>query len=61
MNFHKNPQRPDGVGLWLEYVLIIILVILVLNITVALFGPYLKTVIERELPDLCTQFTFLCP
>jgi hypothetical protein len=55
MSLPRPPSQPEGPLSWLEYSLIIILIIIVLAIILELFGPYLRLellriCIENELP-----------
>jgi hypothetical protein len=56
MGTQKHPSRSDGSLSWLEFVLLVILVVIVLAIVIELFGPYIKI----ELVRLCLENDLPC-
>jgi hypothetical protein len=44
-------------GLWLEYLLVAVLVVILIVTANALFGPYLR----GEVIDLCVRYNLPCP
>jgi hypothetical protein len=50
------PRQSEGLLSWLEYTLIVILIIIVLAIVIELFGPYLRL----ELLRICTENDLPC-
>jgi hypothetical protein len=56
MSYTRPPSQPEGPLSWLEYTLIIILILIVLAIVIELFGPYLRL----ELLRICTENELPC-
>jgi hypothetical protein len=56
MSLPRPPSQPEGPLSWLEYSLIVILIIIVLAILLELFGPYLRL----ELVRICTENELPC-
>lgn len=54
MGYNKTPQ--DGSLSWLEYTLIVVLVLIVLAIVIELFGPYVRL----ELARICAENALPC-
>jgi hypothetical protein len=51
-------DEPRSSFTWLEYLLILILVIMVLLSLNALLGPYVRT---EVVPQMCTRYDLFCP